>query len=572
VLRRRCRRSPGLLRLTLAAGIGLGAGAAFAAVPQLDHVFPVAIPSGATNSVPVTLVGKHDPWPPLFWTDHPELVLKAGTNANAVEVLVGPAVPPGPHLIRTFNSEGASAPRFLIVTPQPPVAEAEPNDHFGRPQVLTALPAEVNGRLEKSGDVDSYAVTVRPGHTLVVQVEALVLQSPVDAVLRVVDPRGVEVAFNHDDGRTLDPALTFTPATGGTYVVQVFGFPHPANSDIQFTGNAKCVYRLHVTDGPWLSHTLPFGLTRGTTNRPVAQGWNLPAPLPALNLTPFDPARPTVTATLADGTHAWDVPLGDGPEVLELEPNDASAQAQSLPIPGAVTGTVERDPDVDRYSVEVPADGAWELEIQSASLGFPLEARLRIEDSAGKVVAQADSGALGDPTLLWKPPAAGRYGVVVDSVIHRGGPRHLYRLAIRRPQPGFVATLPDSGLVLEPGHTNELKVSVTRQHGLTNSLPVRWVGLPPGVNSPAVEVPASAKEAVLKLVTETNAPPFQGLVRLEVVGPSGVQRATFPLISGGENNGVPQGFKHLVIEQVDHLWLTVKPATNAAPVPPPAKP
>ena len=58
------------------------------------------------------------------------------------------------------------------------------------------------------------AVTLEAGQTLVASVEAYTLASPVDAVLRLVDARGVQVAFNHDDGRTLDPFLAWTANVG----------------------------------------------------------------------------------------------------------------------------------------------------------------------------------------------------------------------------------------------------------------------------------------------------------------------------------------------------------------------
>ena len=109
------------------------------------------------------------------------------------------------------------------------------------------------------------------GQTLVASVEAFTLASPVDAALRVVDARGVQVAFNHD-GTTLDPFLAWTAKSAGSYDVQVFGFAYPAESDVKFTGNNKCIYRLHLSRGPWLRHTLPLGVQRGprTTLRHAA--------------------------------------------------------------------------------------------------------------------------------------------------------------------------------------------------------------------------------------------------------------------------------------------------------------
>src|SRR2546422_10612362 len=85
---------------------------------------------------------------------------------------------------------------------------------------------------------------------MVASVEAYVLASPVDAALRLLDARGVEVAFNHDDGRTLDPEIVYTASHLGAYYLEAFGFNYPADSRIHFIGNEKCVYRLHISTGP----------------------------------------------------------------------------------------------------------------------------------------------------------------------------------------------------------------------------------------------------------------------------------------------------------------------------------
>jgi hypothetical protein len=96
-----------------------------------------------------------------------------------------------------------------------------------------------------------------------------------------------------------------------------------------------------------------------------------------------------------------------------------------------------------------------------------------------------------------------------------------------------------------------------------------------------VAVPDKALEATLRWITATNAAPYSGPFQVEVVAPglrrdafqdaiqdkapesapnsAGVQQARFSLISAGENNGVPQGFRSLVVESVSRLWLTVVP-------------
>jgi hypothetical protein len=156
-----------------------------AAVPVLDQVFPAAIQIGTTQSV--TLVGKFDPWPTRLDLDIPGVSWEPTTNSGVIRVRVAPEAPAGPRVIRAFSPEGVSEPRFLILSQRPQQAEVEPNDAVPSAQVLTGLPAELNGRLEKNGDVDSYAVDLRAGQTLVARLEAYTLQSPLDPVMRLLD-------------------------------------------------------------------------------------------------------------------------------------------------------------------------------------------------------------------------------------------------------------------------------------------------------------------------------------------------------------------------------------------------
>jgi hypothetical protein len=245
----------------------------------------------------------------------------------------------GPHLIRVFNEQGASAPRFLIVTREPQAVEREPNDDYSKPQRVDHLPVSLNGRLDKSGDVDSFAVTLEAGQTLIASIEAYTLASPVDAVLRLVDSRGVQVALNHDDGRTLDPFLAWTAKTAGTYVLQVFGFAYPATSDVNFTGGAACVYRLHLSRGPYLGYTLPLGVQRGKRTTLRLFGWNLASDLGRefeFDGSSLSADQRQAVLQVPGIENALTLPAVDGVESIEKEPNDSASEATQLDLPVAV--------------------------------------------------------------------------------------------------------------------------------------------------------------------------------------------------------------------------------------------
>ena len=445
------------------------------------------------------------------------------------------------------------------MTREPQLAEQEPNDDFKNPQALKHLPASINGRLEKSGDVDSFAVELEAGQTLVASVEAFTLASPVDAVLRIVDSRGVQVAFNHD-GSTLDPFLAWTARSAGTYVVQLFGFAYPAESDVKFTGNNKCVYRLHLSRGPYLRHTLPLGVQRGTRTSLRVAGWNLRQPVEV----PFDGsdlsanARQT-TLQLPGFDNALSVPVGDGPEVMEQEPNDGAAETNQLETPFAITGCIKRPGDEDRFHFAAKKNDKFLIDVQSASLGFSLDAWLRIEDPKGKELAKNDDGAGADPKLEWAAPEDGVFVAAIGNVLQRGGPDYLYRLDLRRAVPSVTISVSDTAFTIAPGKTNELKVTVKRLHGFKPVLTLSARDLPEGVTVEPLEVPEKGGELALKLIASSSAKPFNGMFQIAATETESRKehRAIADLTSSTVNNGVPGGFTKLLIESTDQLWLTV---------------
>ncbi|HXJ74002.1 MAG TPA: PPC domain-containing protein [Candidatus Dormibacteraeota bacterium] len=544
--------------------------AAQAAAPTFDHLFPVAFQAGTTGAV--TAIGKFDPWPPQVWLDAPGITFRAATNTGRFTVEVSAAAPIGPHLARLYNEEGASGPRFIVVTSEPQLAEQEPNDDFNKPQAIEIMPASINGRLEKAGDVDSFQVWLETGQSLVAWLEAYVLASPIDAVLRVIDTEGRQLGLNHDDGRTLDPFLAYTAVKAGFYTVQVFGFAYPAGSDVRFAGSPSSIYRLHLFRGPYVHYTLPLGVSRGRATELQLVGWNLGSASQARTFDGMgldrDCRQTTWWPEKIENTIL--LPVGDGPEELEQEPNDEIGQARLLSVPGAVTGRNNRPGDVDRYRLSVKKGEELRFEVQSAALGFPLDAWLRVEDQDGKELKKGDDAGGADPRLDWSAPADGNFLLAVGNVLHRGGQEYVYRLKVERPVPTVRARLGANVLVVEAGKTNEIKLNVKFTYGAKGKFIASTRGVPPDVQAAPVEVPEKGGELTLKIAAAPDAKSFSGPIQMAVRDQESGQehRVLSDLIATGADNGVPNGFNRLLIESVDHLWLTVRAAkagtTNAA--------
>ena len=531
---------------------------ALAAEPVLNHLSPVAGQQGTTVSITVT--GKWDAWPPKVWVDAPGVIFKPGKDAGKFDVDVAKDAAAGPHLVRLFDGRGASAPRFFIVAREPQTLEVEPNDDFHSPQKIAVLPATISGKLDKAGDVDSFAVTLKRGQTLVAWMEAYVLASTFDGMLRIVDSDGHALAFNHD-GRTLDPFLAWTAPRDGTFIVQTMGFAYPETSDVRFTGGDGCVYRLHLTAGPFVRHTLPLAVARGKMTPVELLGWNLASSRTEIDGTQFE--EHATTAALDLYGVASDLPLivSDIAEILEKEPNDKTGATQAVEIPVGITGRINRTNDEDRFTFIAVKGRAYEFKVTAARVGSPLDAWLKIENKDGKQLAtNDDAGGSRDPALTWTAPADGAYTIAIGDISHHGGDDFIYRLAITEAAPSVSATVAIHSLSVQAGKSSELKVSVKRANGFKAKLQLAAKNLPDGVNASPLDVPEKDGEVMLKITADATAKsagqPFTVVVREMENGTE--HAARFFMTTSSENNGVPQGYTELVIPFTEQLWLTIR--------------
>jgi hypothetical protein len=473
----------------LFSGMGL-----YAAVPSFDCFYPVAVQRGTTNTV--TAVGKFDPWPPKMWPSAAGVSFVAETNKGKFRIEVAADAKPGPCFVRAYNEQGASAPRFLLITEAAESAEQEPNNDFEGAQLLEKVPATINGRFDKNDDIDAYRIRLDAAQTLVASLESYVLASPVDGVLRLLDARGVEVAFNHDDGRTLDPEITYTAPRAGTYFLQAFGFNYPADSSIRFIGNDKCVYRLHVSIGPCSKQ-----------EELAAAG-------------------------------------------KETEPNNNPTNATPVEVPCQISACIDGAEDEDVFKFTAKKGEKLVFKVESAALGFPVDARLGLRNEKQDEVAKADDTATADPELDWSPGDDGTFFAVVRNVLHRGGADYRYRLRIERPAPSLKATVSEHAFSIEPGKTNKIKVTLKCLHGFDAKPTLTAEGLPDGVQ-------CEPGDDSLSLLASSDAKAFSGPIRIIAKDGNSTYPVVRELISAGEDNGVPNGYSRLVINATEQLWLTV---------------
>jgi hypothetical protein len=186
--------------------------------------------------------------------------ISSAADAATVQANVAKGASLGVHHLRLLTQAGWSNPVKFFVGDLPELMEAEPND---TPDQLrrVELPATINGRIERKGDVDQFAFSAGACEQLVFEVKAEELGSPLDTHLTLYNSKGSELASNDDadPGNRLnrDARLEFSFLEAGDYSLAI--------RDLSRLGGPDYGYRLTVRK-PAPSFSLSFD-----TDRPIVE-------------------------------------------------------------------------------------------------------------------------------------------------------------------------------------------------------------------------------------------------------------------------------------------------------------
>jgi hypothetical protein len=400
---------------------------------------------------------------------------------------------------RLWTAQGATPAMTFVVGDLPEVVEDEID---GDPvPVEVRLPVTINGRIFPREDVDVWTFAARRGQTVLCEVQAARLGSPLDARLEVRDPEGRRIA--ESDGAAADPVLRFTAPADGKYQARIH--------DVRMRGGQAYVYRLTLTAGPHVDGVYPLGGRRGRTVAFELSGQGLP-PGPVQIALPADGPRDYEHRLDVGGrpSNGFLLDLDDLEEFLEAEPNDDPAQVKPLPVPAVFNGRIQRPGDVDHWAWSAHKGEVYELDLRAARLGSRLDGVLTVLDAAGKELARAESPgpAQPDPVLRFQAPADGTYTVRVQDRFHsRGGKDFAYRLRIDRPaRPDFRLRLEKDAVTVNRGGQATLKVFAERQGGLSAPIQLTLDGLPRGVTASPLTIAAGHGAVDLILKADKGAP------------------------------------------------------------------
>ena len=479
---------------------------AVAAGPEPKHWFPAGVQRGATADV--TVGGNFPKWPVGVWVDRSGLTVTPGEKGK-LSIAAAADAQPGVYWIRLYDADAAAPPRPFVVGTLTDVSEKEPNNAPTEAHSVDAS-VVVNGRLSSGGEVDTFAVALTKGQTLVASLMGHeTLGSPFDAVLQIVAPQGNVLAYNHDHGG-LDPQIVFVAPTDGNYLVRTFAFPSNPNSTIGFAGADTFVYRLTLTTGPFVDYVWPMAIRADEESSVALHGWNLSEALGAKTLVGAIPSVAVFDPRLANTI------------ALAVEPHAAIAESDSeeaplaIQLPITVTGRIAARGDQDTYTFDATKGEAFSFELASRSLGYPLDGVLEVTDGDGKSLARVDDvGSTRDPVLAFTAPADGTFRVTVSDLYGHGSDRHVYRLRATKVVPDFSVTTDQHAYVLVAGKPTEITLSIARQGGFAEPISFRVTGLPDFVTAAEATSAATGDSAkAVKLALTSNGGAFSGPIRI----------------------------------------------------------
>lgn len=452
-------------------------------------------------------------------------------------------------------------------------------------EVRVTPPCSLNGQIA-SGEVNRYRFTARKGQRLVVSALARQLVPFIaDAVpgwfqpvLALYDSKGREIAYQDDFRFKPDPVVLFEVPADGEYVAAI--------SDAIHRGREDFVYRITVSEGPYLTSVFPLGGAVGEVHQLKMQGWNLEG---AVLKQPAKDAGAGVqsVAAIAKGVVSNAVPfaLDTLPETLDKEPNEA-ATPQKVTLPIIVNGRIGKRGDWDVFEFQGRAGQEIVAEVLARRLDSPVDSVLKITGADGKVLAlnddheDAGNGVNthhADSYATLKLPADGAYRVHIGDTVRSGGEEYGYRLRISAARPDFALRTVPSSITLRSktsGGSGSIAVYVQRMDGFTGPITLELKNPPAGVTCKPVTL--SGSQSVVRLALKCDLPVTGKPIDLIVTGKAQLAQGQPPL----QRDAVPcedrmQAFlwRHLV-PAPDLKALVYDPANKPAPkrVMPPASP
>ncbi len=402
-----------------------------------------------------------------------------------------------------------------------------------------ALPVTVNGTIASIDDEDSFTFQLKKDARLICEVAAQRIGSLLDSYLVLRDANGTEVASS-GLGDGLDSVLDYTVPETGKHTLHI--------RDIRYKGGDGYGYRLSIGELPYLETIFPLGGRRGTENTITVTGANLETvasiqvSIGAETPTGDQSLRVQTPSGLATNPHPF--AIGNWAELVEIEPNNTTGNANAVTTPITLNGKIDKSGDVDWFSFEIEEPQLLVFEVETLKLSSKLDALLTLygpgkpmgtaedmawsDDKEQVLMVNDDAVSGADARIDWNFEEAGKYSVAIRDLNNQGGETYPYRLNIRPLEPDCqlsivvvaldIRKLPSSmdNPRVSRGSSVTLQVDVTRLDEFKGPIRLHCPALPKTFDVSPTIVGAAQNRALLTITTPWDAP--LGLMPLSIVG------------------------------------------------------
>ncbi|TWT32912.1 hypothetical protein [Blastopirellula retiformator] len=467
--------------------------------PTIRNITPRGLQIGGVTRV--TIAGSS-------LAPQPQLLLPAGGTAKLVgdakadkltfDVTLPADVSPGIQTLRIASDAGISAPVKIGVDDLPQATFAEQIDQ--RPTAMTGNLA--GAQLLKT------TLAGKQGERLVVDVESRRLDSKLRPVIRLLDDRGVQVAFSpQHDSINGDARLDFVLPHDGQYVIQL--------QDALYKGGNPGYFRLKVGDLRYADLAYPLGVARKASGYVQPIFTNLDSQqLTSGRATSFAPTTsPKIAASHFTGV-APRLLVSQSAEFVEQRQKPGE-RIETPAAPVSINGRFSGERERDEYVVPVEPGKKYRVEVLAQRLGAPTDGVLEVHKSQGGGLGSSDDqAATADPGLTVDVPAdVNKLVIALRDLQGRYGPEFVYRIEVTPLSVGNFTLSADANLWNVPaGGVLTIPIHVQRR-GYGGPIELTWDGeaggfdlagatIPPGATSTLLSVTAAApgKFAVARLI------------------------------------------------------------------------
>lgn len=410
---------------------------AFAASPRLSIINPRGVQRG-TEAV-LTFSGSQlgDGEQILFYSPGLEVVKVETVDVNNCKatVKIAPDCRLGEHVAQVRTKTGISDYRTFYIGALPQVDEKEPNSLFDQPQPIT-LNQTVVGSIGGE-DVDYFIVEAKKGQRICAEVEAMRLGSALfDPYVAILDMKRFELSAADDTPLVnQDSVASIVAPEDGKYVIQI--------RETAYGGGST--YRLHVGTFPRPLAVYPAG---GKLGEEIdAKFLGDPAgefvqkfKLPAAHSKEFTGLFATAGAEIAPSPNPFR--LFEHGNSLEVEPNNAVAQATPATLPNAFNGILQEPGDIDFFKFTATKGQVYEVECYGRRIRSAIDPVMVLYNAQGGGIVSNDDSRGPDSYFRVTIPADGEYLLSVTDHLQRGGPGFVYRVEFTGVVPSLQLSIP----------------------------------------------------------------------------------------------------------------------------------